>query len=119
MLRPPFACRKRGQPLIAAAGVDFREFDHASPDPPAPLAFCPRARHIHAMKRRKSGIRPLCLCLALLPAAGALAACEPTVKLAAPDKPIVINLNVKIEREVRIKIEREVEDLLRDRKDLF
>ena len=49
----------------------------------------------------------------------ALAACEPTVHLTAPEKPIVINLNVKIEREVRIKIEREVEDLLRDRKDLF
>tara|TARA_R110002096_G_scaffold43171_2_gene116364 strand:- start:346 stop:531 length:186 start_codon:yes stop_codon:yes gene_type:complete len=48
-----------------------------------------------------------------------LAACEPTIQLKAPDKPIVINLNVKIEREVRIKIEREVEDLLRERKDLF
>lgn len=49
----------------------------------------------------------------------ALAACEPTVQLKAPDKPIVINLNVKIEREVSIKVEREVEDLLRERKDLF
>ena len=47
------------------------------------------------------------------------AACQPTVQLKAPDKPIVINLNVKIEREVRVKIEREVEDLLRERKDLF
>lgn len=49
----------------------------------------------------------------------ALGACQPSVQLKAPDKPIVINLNVKIEREVRIKIEREIEDLLRDRKDLF
>ena len=71
------------------------------------------------MKRRKSGIRPLCLCLALLPAAGALAACEPTVKLAAPDKPIVINLNVKIEREVRVKVEREIDDVIRENKDIF
>lgn len=57
----------------------------------------------------------------LLPAAAltALGGCEPTVQLKAPDKPIVINLNVKIEREVRVKIEREVEDLLRDRKDIF
>jgi hypothetical protein len=56
---------------------------------------------------------------ALLAAGLALAACQPSIQLKAPDKPIVINLNIKIEREVRIKIEREVEDLLRDRKDLF
>jgi len=48
-----------------------------------------------------------------------LAACQPTVKVEAPDKPIVINLNVKIEQEVRIKIEREVEDLLKSEPDLF
>jgi hypothetical protein len=34
-----------------------------------------------------------------------------TVKVAAPDKPITINLNVKIEHEVRIKVEKELEDL--------
>ena len=48
-----------------------------------------------------------------------LAACQPSVQLKAPDKPIVSGLNVKIEREVRVKIEREVEDLVRYRKDLF
>ena len=51
--------------------------------------------------------------------AALLAACQPTVKIEAPDKPIVINLNVKIEQEVRIKIEREVEDLLKSEPDLF
>ena len=64
--------------------------------------------------------RRLLTARAVLLAAGlALAACQPSLQLKAPDKPIVINLNIKIEREVRIKIEREVEDLLRDRKDLF
>jgi len=48
-----------------------------------------------------------------------LGACEPTVKLAAPDKPIVINLNVKIEREVRVKVEREIEDVIRENKEIF
>ncbi|SOD96725.1 YnbE family lipoprotein [Caenispirillum bisanense] len=48
-----------------------------------------------------------------------LAACQPTVKVEAPDKPIVINLNVKIEQEVRVKVEKDVEDLLQERKDLF
>ncbi len=47
------------------------------------------------------------------------AACQPTVKVEAPDKPIVINLNVKIEQEVRVKIDREVEDLLKTQPDLF
>ena len=47
------------------------------------------------------------------------AACQPTVKVEAPDKPIVINLNVKIEQEVRIKIDREVEDLMKTNPDLF
>ncbi len=48
-----------------------------------------------------------------------LAACQPTVKVEAPDKPIVINLNVKIEQEVRVKIDREVEELLKTQPDLF
>lgn len=48
-----------------------------------------------------------------------LAACQPTVKVEAPDKPITINLNVKIEQEVRIKVEREAEELLKEKKDLF
>lgn len=48
-----------------------------------------------------------------------LAACQPTVRVEAPDKPIVINLNVKIEQEVRIKVERDVETLLERNRDLF
>lgn len=48
-----------------------------------------------------------------------LSACSPQVKIQAPDKPIVINLNVKIEQEVRIKIEKDIDDLFRTNKDLF
>ena len=48
-----------------------------------------------------------------------LGACSPTVRLEAPDKPIVINLNVKIEQEVRIRVERDVDKLLADRQELF
>jgi len=49
----------------------------------------------------------------------ALAACSPTVKVEVPDKPITINLNVKIEHEVRVKIEKDVDDLLSKDSDLF
>ena len=48
-----------------------------------------------------------------------VAACSPQIKIQAPDKPIVINLNIKIEQEVRIKIEKDIDDLFRDNKDLF
>jgi hypothetical protein len=48
-----------------------------------------------------------------------LAACQPTVRLEAPTEPIVINLNVKIEQEVRVKLEKDVEALLEDDDALF
>ncbi len=48
-----------------------------------------------------------------------LAACQPTVRLEAPKEPIVINLNVKIEQEVRVKLEKDVEALLEDHDALF
>jgi len=48
-----------------------------------------------------------------------VAACQPTVRVEAPKDPIVINLNVKIEQEVRIKLEKDVEQLLEQDSDLF
>ncbi|MCW3171969.1 YnbE family lipoprotein [Shewanella sp. FYR11-62] len=41
-----------------------------------------------------------------------MAGCTPTVKIEPPDKPIVINLNVKIEHEIRIKVDKELDNLL-------
>jgi len=48
-----------------------------------------------------------------------LSACQPRVALEAPKEPIVINLNVKIEQEVKVKVENDVEDLFNDNDDLF
>ena len=42
-----------------------------------------------------------------------------TTKIEAPDKPIEINLNVKIEQEIRVKVDRELDDLLAENPDLF
>ena len=41
----------------------------------------------------------------------ALTACTPTVRVEVPDKPIEINLNInmKIEQNVRVKLERELD----------
>ena len=57
----------------------------------------------------------------LLVAAGAavLAACTPTIRIEPSDKPIRIDLNVKIDQTVRIQLEREVENLINSNPDLF
>jgi len=49
----------------------------------------------------------------------ALAACTPTVKVEAPDRPIEINLNVRIEQEVRVKLERDVDKIIEEDPALF
>ena len=51
-------------------------------------------------------------------AIAALPACT-TVKLEGGDKPIEVNLNVKIDQEVRVKLDREIEDLIADNPDIF
>jgi hypothetical protein len=55
----------------------------------------------------------------LLGALVALAACQHKVQIEAPKEPIVINLNVKIEQEVRVKVEDDVEELFVTDKDIF
>jgi len=49
----------------------------------------------------------------------ALMGCSPTVKVQAPDKPIEINLNIKIEQDIRIRLDKDVEDLITDNPDIF
>lgn len=48
-----------------------------------------------------------------------LAACEPTVRVQAPTEPITINLNVKVDAEVRVKLEKQAEDDIRKNGDIF
>jgi hypothetical protein len=48
-----------------------------------------------------------------------LAGCSPTVKVEAPDKPIEINLNVKIEHEIRLQVDKELDGLFGDDSDVF
>ena len=48
-----------------------------------------------------------------------LAGCSPTVKVQAPDKPIEINLNVKIEHNIRLQVDKELEDLFSEDSDVF
>ena len=40
-----------------------------------------------------------------------VAACTPTVQVAIPSEPITINLNVRIEHEIRVQIEEELDGI--------
>ncbi|MCE2926299.1 MAG: YnbE family lipoprotein [Rickettsiales bacterium] len=55
----------------------------------------------------------------LLSLASLLAACTPTVKVEAPDKPIEINMNIKIEHKVKVEIEKDVKQAIAKNKDIF
>lgn len=46
-------------------------------------------------------------------------ACSPSVRMQAPEKPIEINMNVKIEHEIRVQVERDIEQMLKQNQDLF
>lgn len=50
---------------------------------------------------------------------GLLTACTPTVKLAVPNEPININLNVKVEHEIYIKVDKALDDVFSDSSGLF
>jgi hypothetical protein len=54
---------------------------------------------------------------ALLPLA--VAGCTPTVQMRAPEEPITINLNVKLDAEVRVKLEEKAEQDIAQNPDLF
>jgi YnbE-like lipoprotein len=57
--------------------------------------------------------------ISVLVLASLAVACTPTVQLQAPDKPIEINLNVKIEQHVKVSIEKDVSQAIKQRKDIF
>lgn len=45
--------------------------------------------------------------------------CTPRVEVEAPDKPITINLNVRIDHEIRIKVDKELDQVLSSKSGLF
>ena len=60
-------------------------------------------------------MKSMWLLLSLLP----LAACTPRVALEAPKEPITINLNVKIDHEIRLKVEKDIDQLFTEDSELF
>ncbi|HSH13614.1 MAG TPA: YnbE family lipoprotein [Desulfurivibrionaceae bacterium] len=69
-----------------------------------------RRTSVGAARLRQGG---LLVAVALL-----LSACTPTVQMAAPKEPITVNLNVKIQHEIYVKVDKEVDELF-DEQGLF
>ena len=54
-----------------------------------------------------------------IPAVLALAACQPKVVVEAPKEPITINLNVNIKHEIRVKVDKDLDQLFEEEDGLF
>lgn len=59
-------------------------------------------------------LRPWRPALAGILAALITVACTPTVQMAAPKEPITVNLNVKIQHEIYVKVDKDVEALFEE-----
>lgn len=59
------------------------------------------------------------LALLLSGGVGVLGSCTPRVEVVPSDKPITINLNVKIDHEIRVRIEKELQEVLSEKSGLF
>jgi hypothetical protein len=71
--------------------------------------------HARAAGHSRKAAIGISLCLAIL----VTAACTPTVQVAMPNEPININLNVKIQHEILIKVDKELDELISDSSGLF
>ena len=59
------------------------------------------------------------VCAALALAASLLSACTPRVAIEAPKEPITINMNIKIEHEIRVKVDKDLDEVFADKEDIF
>ena len=71
------------------------------------------------MRHWRRGARAIRTIGLLLAIAFVSAACQPTVKVQAPDKPIEINMNIHIQQEVRVRVENDLESAFAQNPDLF
>ncbi|MCL1476811.1 YnbE family lipoprotein [Marinobacter sp. M3C] len=59
--------------------------------------------------------RPLTALLAGLLLATVVSGCTPTVRVQAPEEPITVNLNVKIQHEIYVKVDKDVDELFSEK----
>ncbi len=61
----------------------------------------------------------VCITLLALSWIVTLAACSPKIQVEAPKEPITINLNIKIEHEIRVQVDKDLENLFDEDEDIF
>ena len=71
------------------------------------------------MRRRDTGVTRVAMVWPVLLLWAGLAGCTPRIALEAPKEPITINLNVKIDHEIRLRVERDLDELFSDDSELF
>ncbi len=59
------------------------------------------------------------LLLGALLLAGSIAGCTPTVKVEAPKEPITINLNIKLDADIRVRVEDKAKEDIAANPDVF
>ncbi len=59
------------------------------------------------------------LLLGALLLAGSIAGCQPTVKIEAPKEPITINLNIKLDADIRVRVEDKAKEDIAANPDIF
>ncbi len=64
-------------------------------------------------------INPISGVVATLFLAGALAGCAPTVRIEAPKEPITINLNIKLDADIRVRVEDKAKEDIAANPDVF
>ena len=69
--------------------------------------------------RKRPASQNLATFLVYLATTVILVSCTPRVEVAAPEKPITINLNVKIDHEIRVKVEKDLDNVFTDQSGLF
>ena len=62
---------------------------------------------------------PIISTIAALFLGGVLAGCEPTVKVVAPSEPITINLNIKLDADIRVRVEDKAKEDIAANPDVF
>jgi hypothetical protein len=75
-------------------------------------------RNAHVRQTQELRGRPIRWAWILLPGL-LLAACQPTVKVEAPKEPITINLNIKLDADVRVKLEEKAKEDIQANPNVF
>jgi len=75
-----------------------------------------KGRRMFSAYRSPVGTISTCALLLSLPL---LLACTPRVEVAAPEKPITINLNIKLDANVRVQLEEAANKDIKENPELF